>query len=594
MNIQMLCFFFGSREFFFFLIFGFVTNYFRLAIDCSHVFCHLCQSFNFKWPWEFLAVKIQKFQINRRRNKTKVPFCEPSRTNWSNEIFTFLCIVARSQLVDLVCFFSIGSRNVLEKKNNPVFGMSIRPSKYVQIVSSDPDDPFDDGDDSTNTPSQTNQPNKVTVLDGVRMTASIVLIFSALVLLFAFSKPNSLNPFGSSLGAPASPWRLPVSSTALHRVFLPRPLGGKLRTPIAGRAIDTISLPVFQPSPPPPSNPNLSVFQVTHPSVSAPVRIPLPSPSSVAFPRMPLVSPIPPEQRQFDPSNMARVAILIGGLPRTFREAWPREKHKLLDANPEILFDIFIHTSLTKRENDSAKLMNDMINIYQDLERGVRVLSFMISEPFTENSTFPESAWYHAPNTVRCQGVNHFMSLRHQYGDMARIEAEKQLGITYDRVLHSRPDVYFNKPIYLRRDWWAPNTFFFLLGWNWRRYAFLNRDWDFGHFGDPRSMALWQQEWVYKQCVMGVDIHEEVSRAPDGYSKTCFTPTRCFPNLPVEFDGMPLWYRTSEYDPEIAMQSSMLYVGWVQNIEVDILNSMRSETWVVIQRCEGEDLKCEH
>eukprot|EP00301_Raphidiophrys_heterophryoidea_P007748 c12960_g1_i1.p1 GENE.c12960_g1_i1~~c12960_g1_i1.p1 ORF type:complete len:724 (+),score=146.78 c12960_g1_i1:84-2255(+) len=304
---------------------------------------------------------------------------------------------------------------------------------------------------------------------------------------------------------------------------------------------------------------------------STPSSSPMPSFSSVYL--VPSYAPDP--SRPFT----ARVAILIGGLPRTFKKVWPTLGPVLLDSNPDILFDIFIHTSVDPKYNHSDKtvLYSDFMNTYSNHTRGVRVLSITITDGWNTDSPFPESAYFSG-----CQRPNHYIALRQQYADQARRLAETQLNIRYNRTLNLRPDVSFTKPVDLIRDWWQPRTLYFFLGWFERRYAFLMRDWDFGQFGEPDVMDLWHHEWMFKPCVMGIDLYGYVAKMPADFPKHCLSHKRCIPMLPPSFDGIQLWEGEFDHDPEMQMDASMLVGAYERNITLDVVSSRNSQTWLQI------------
>jgi hypothetical protein len=305
----------------------------------------------------------------------------------------------------------------------------------------------------------------------------------------------------------------------------------------------------------------------------------LPSVSTIpSYSSIPLLNSIPPE-RPLE-SGMARVAILIAGLPRTFRTNWPRYKATLLDSNPKLVFDIFVHTSVTPQDPDRETIIRDMISVYQDLERGVRVLSIVVTDPWDSNSPFPESVFANG-----CQYTNHYLSVRHMYCDVARRKAEEILGIKYDRAMHLRTDVYVNQPIRLMEDFWDTKTFYIMMGIFYRHFPFLDRDWDFMQFGTPDVMFLWQEEWLYVPCVMDYDLFQECARL-EGISKTCVAPDRCVPNLPPQLQGygMEMWEPGWVDEKHMPMHASIVMRAWQHGITINIESSKRLENWVYIAR----------
>eukprot|EP00301_Raphidiophrys_heterophryoidea_P001412 c10682_g1_i1.p1 GENE.c10682_g1_i1~~c10682_g1_i1.p1 ORF type:complete len:784 (-),score=157.30 c10682_g1_i1:177-2327(-) len=315
-------------------------------------------------------------------------------------------------------------------------------------------------------------------------------------------------------------------------------------------------------------------------SISATPSLTPPSPSPSPFiSQVALLTSLPPDPPR---AFTARVAILLGGLTRTFAQVWPRIKPLIIDTNEDILFDIFIHTSIEPNKpwpaNNKEALSQALMNVYQDSSRGVRVMSITITEPWGPQSNFPETAWVSG-----CQSQNHYISLRHQYADQARRLAEANLGLHYNRTLHLRPDVFFTKQVFLIRDWWNTNTLYFFLG-DWeRRYAFLLRDWDFAQFGEPHVMDIWQHEWMYKPCVLNWNLYAEVAQMPASFPKHCVSSTRCIPMLPDGFDGVELWNPDYENNPEMPMDGSMIVRAWQRGVTLDAATSRNSYTFLNIQ-----------
>ena len=129
---------------------------------------------------------------------------------------------------------------------------------------------------------------------------------------------------------------------------------------------------------------------------------------------------------------MTKAVLIISGYIRSFADVFQSITENLIEANPKIEFDIYLHFS---KEGNHRKYKNDEVCI-ETIHKITRCKTIIMDNSIQLKECIKE-------NDIYCQ--NYKMYVMNNYkNQMSRIE-----GTTYDIVFRLRPDIYLQSKIIL-------------------------------------------------------------------------------------------------------------------------------------------------
>ena len=223
------------------------------------------------------------------------------------------------------------------------------------------------------------------------------------------------------------------------------------------------------------------------------------------------------ESSSDQPSN---VALLICGLPRTFRNTYPNLRDNLLEYNENVSFDVFFNTTFIPPSSpqsfdeeyfedfrDEAHFRSVVKSVYGDNLVDIELMD-------SKSDKFPQRLFNDNKKqfyTYRC--LRAFRTCRTH---------ERKQGLSYDQYICLRPDIEFTNIVDLT-NFDETDRLYFIPGNFVRETPFHNRDWDYCCIGNRDAMVEWCKYWTYRPDIVPYfdqpSVNEKPS-LPEGFSGT--------------------------------------------------------------------------
>jgi len=208
------------------------------------------------------------------------------------------------------------------------------------------------------------------------------------------------------------------------------------------------------------------------------------------------------------------VAVLLCGLPRTFRKTASNVREQLIEPNNDWTFDFFLNTShqqtSSKNQNLDAKY-NDQFSTVDELLSDLRAAY----DQQIVDITLLESESEKFPQFLFNDDKQNFYSYRCYRALKTCLEYAERTDADYDLFICARFDITFTRPIDLDK-FWTNRQLSFIPSVSVRPGHFHVRDIDFCCLGDRDSITEWTRYWTYRPDIIPYfDWSPEPTARPD-------------------------------------------------------------------------------
>jgi len=193
------------------------------------------------------------------------------------------------------------------------------------------------------------------------------------------------------------------------------------------------------------------------------------------------------------------VAVLLCGLPRTFRETAPNLCEKLIEPNDDWRFDFFLNTShrqtSTKNQDLDAKY-NDQFSTADELLSDLRAAYEQVVD-----IELLESECEEFPQSLFNEDKRNFYSYRCYRALRTCLEYANRTDVDYDLFVCARFDITFTRSIDFD-EFRTARQLSFIPSVSLRPGHFHIRDIDFCCLGDRDSITEWTRYWTYRPDIV--------------------------------------------------------------------------------------------